>query len=82
MTDVEGRKEISVKEQDGEIKRQCEDNEVKKSTGESEICRERETDRQRAGQIWATVTLGRWLWALSSVYITLTVQAKTAMRQK
>lgn len=38
--------------------------------------------RRRAGQIWAKVTLGRWLTALSSVYITLTVQAKAAMRQK
>lgn len=37
---------------------------------------------ERAGQIWATVTLGRWLRALSSVYITLTDQAKTATRQK
>lgn len=44
----------------------------------SGACREGE----RAGQIWATVTLGRWLRALSSVYITLTDQAKTATRQK
>lgn len=36
----------------------------------------------RAGQMWATVTLGRWLRALGSVYITLTDQAKTATRQK
>lgn len=37
---------------------------------------------ERAGEIWAVVTLGRWLGALSSVYITLTDQAKTATRQK
>ena len=47
----------------------------------SEICREKR-ESERAGQIWATVTLGRWLRALSSVYITLTDQAKTATRQK
>lgn len=39
-------------------------------------------ERERAGQIRATMTLGRWLRALSSVYITLSVQAKTAMRRK
>lgn len=33
-------------------------------------------------QMWAGVTLGRWLGALGSVYITLTDQAKTARRQK
>lgn len=43
----------------------------------------REWEREREGeQIWATVTLGRWLRALCSVYVTLTVQAKTATRQK
>lgn len=42
----------------------------------------RSAERERAGQIWASVTLGRWLGALSSVYITLTDQAKTAMKQK
>lgn len=48
----------------------------------SESKKETERQRRRAGQIWAKVTLGRWLTALSSVYITLTVHAKTATRQK
>ena len=36
----------------------------------------------RAGQMWATVTLGRWLRALGSVYITLTDQAKNSHQTK
>lgn len=80
VTDVEARKEMSGKEQDREEegeKKQCVDDKSKK-----DLQREREREGERAGQIWATVTLGRWLRALSSVYITLTDQAKTSHETK
>lgn len=50
------------------------------SSKRSELKREKCGGKVR--QMWAGVTLGRWLGALSSVYIALTDQAKTARRQK
>ena len=73
---------MSGKEQDEEGKDNAGMTRGTERERETERETERERERERAGQIWATVTLGRWLWALSSVYITLTDQAKNSQETR